>query len=464
MKKTMRYFSLSPKKAFTPFSIFLLMAALTLGMFYGCQKENTLKDYSSTGLSKSEEDKLLIVEAKAYFESRLEQLKQKKEADKNKLKVRDNQTADATFDGLDVFPKWDDAKVIRQNGSSFVEIPYVLEGNKQSGRFISKNNNIAHEEKGASRLIVKKNKRGIKSANFMSVSADDEYLNGNNTSLKNFTYDAIPNHFKGNEMHFNLDGSYKYGWHFSDGKVNGTIEKTKVNSLGTRDECDVRFCEVVERWTVSSIYGSQTFTVSDCSYTMRLLFCQGWLSPAELWDYNNASNWVDTYPSNVEEPPVKLIVDEEYACASNFDFNNLSNCSQKQEAGISGLYTNISYKIEKEDANGQIIIESGSIHVELETLYFVTGFKDVDCESIVTPARAASAAASSINNGEDNIRKIVERGETLDPNILKQAWLNHIRYQFDTATPTINGGLNYVKTVPSIDGLNVSVKPYIPCN
>jgi hypothetical protein len=46
MKKLMCFSKLSPKKAFTPFSIFLLMAGLTLGVFYGCQKNLDTSDPS----------------------------------------------------------------------------------------------------------------------------------------------------------------------------------------------------------------------------------------------------------------------------------------------------------------------------------------------------------------------------------------------------------------------------------
>jgi hypothetical protein len=270
-------------------------------VFYGCQKENTLKDSITTGLSKAVEDKLLIDEAKTYFENKLGELRKQKEINKNKLKVRDNQTTDATFDGLDVFPKWDDAKVIRLNGSSFVETPYVFEGNKQFGLSISRNTQIAADEKSASKLIVKKNKAGVKSANFMAVSADDEYLNGNNTSLKNFTIESVPTNFKGNEMHFNIDGSFRNGWHFSNGKVDRTIEKTKVGSLGTRDECDVQYCQEYQRSYIQ-VGSSVTLTIyMDCSYTMRLLICQGWLTAQNQW-WNNNVTWVDVYSEDIPAP------------------------------------------------------------------------------------------------------------------------------------------------------------------
>jgi predicted SprT family Zn-dependent metalloprotease len=273
----------------------LVGAALSVGVFYGCQKNQAIEKPSSSIESKSIEDKLLIDEAKTYFESRLVALKKQKEATTNKLKVRDNQTTDATFDGLDVTPKWDNAKVIRQNGSSFVETPFLLEGNKQFGLSISKNAQIAPDEKSASRLIVRKNSSGVQSANFMAVSADDEYLNGNNTSLKNFTYESVPNKFKGNEMHFNIDGSFKNGWHFVDGKADGTIKKVKVGSLGTRDACDVNIC--IWTWkmwtgTVSNPRQNLRETLYDCnSYSTRLLICNGWISPAEMNNNSNNNEW-----------------------------------------------------------------------------------------------------------------------------------------------------------------------------
>jgi hypothetical protein len=291
------------------------LAGLTLGVFYGCQKENTLKDFSNTGLSKTVEDKLLIDEAKAYFESKLQELRKQKEANKNKLKVRDNQSTDATFDGLDVIPKWDNSKVIRQNGSSFVETPYEFEGGKQFSLSISKNSNIAPNEKSASRLIVKKNSSGVQSANFMAVSADDEYLNGTNTSLKNFTYESVPNKFKGNEMHFNIDGSFKNGWSFMDGKVSGVIKKKAVGSLGTRGDCWVEFCQYPNTYSYHSQDQNQggEFTIhtnrQTCDYQRRLLYCEGWEDQDQSWNNNLGNGWVNTYSN--DEPVIYVPTEEE---------------------------------------------------------------------------------------------------------------------------------------------------------
>jgi hypothetical protein len=275
----------------------LVGAALGVGMFYGCQKDLQTSDPILFNNAKSIEDKLLIDEAKIYFESRLDELRKQKEINKNKLKV----TTDAAFDGLDVNPKWDNAKITRQNGSFFVETPYEFEGNQQFGLSISKNAQIAPEEKSVSWLIVKKNKDGIKSANFMSVSADDEYLNGNNISLKNFSYQSVPNKFKGNQMHFNIDGSFKNGWHFSDGKANGIIKKTQAGILGTRDDCYERFCQEHIKYIRTSITvgGYKTTTIyQTCDYQLRDLICNGWLSPNELFSNDN-NTWVDT---DIDDP------------------------------------------------------------------------------------------------------------------------------------------------------------------
>lgn len=53
MKNLMCNFRLSPKKAFTPFSIFILMAGLTLGVFYGCQKEINFNKIENNGKTAS---------------------------------------------------------------------------------------------------------------------------------------------------------------------------------------------------------------------------------------------------------------------------------------------------------------------------------------------------------------------------------------------------------------------------
>jgi hypothetical protein len=424
---------------------------LTLGVFYGCQKENATKDYSTTGLSKSEEDKQLIVEAKAYFERRLDELRKQKEANKNKLNVRDNQTTDATFDGLDVNPKWDNAKVIRQNGSSFVESPFEFEGGKQFSLSISKNNNIAPDEKSASRLIVRKNRSGVQSANFMSVSADDEYLNGNNTSLKNFSYESVPNKFKGNEMHFNIDGSFTNGWHFADGKINGKIKKKVVGSLGVRDDCDVRMCVEISRYYVQVVSYRTTYVVMDCNnYSIRLSICGGWTSPGE-WDNNsggstdNDNDWggADPYPN------VTATV-EEYACSRNFSFMHLAQCSQKQEAGISGLYIDI--KIEKKEANGHI--ETSTIHVDMGTLYFLSDYMDVDCEYAYSSSAAAKNAAEAINAGIGYATDIVKHNNVRDVQTIKSEWLKGIRGYF-------GGDVNYTK---QISGLSGNLNTYQPCD
>jgi hypothetical protein len=265
---------------------------LGVGVFWGCKKEDGLQNNSNAESSILREDKQLIEEAKIYFEGQLDLLRKQKEVNKNKLKVRDNQTTDATFDGLDVNPKWDNAKVIRQNGSSFVETPYELEGGKQFGLSISKNAIIAPDEKSASRLIVKKNRSGVQSASFMAVSADDEYLNGNNTSLKDFTYQSVPKKFKGNEMHFNIDGSFRNGWHFAGGKLDGTIKKRAEGSLSVRGDCYQEFCQYAQRWDWGTQDQNGVYVVNSnrntCNWQLRLLYCEGW--EQDPWNNNSNNN------------------------------------------------------------------------------------------------------------------------------------------------------------------------------
>lgn len=273
---------------------------MTLGLFYGCRKDNSVNDYSEALFTTPEEYKSLIEEAKIYYENRLEILKKKKEVNQNKLKLRDSQSPDATFDGLDVTPQWDRAKVTLHSGSSFVELPFVFEDNQYFGATTSKNARIAPDEKSASRLVVSKNRRGRQSASFMTVMADDSYLNGNNVSLKNFTYQSVPNHFNGKEMYFNIDGSYSNGWHFTDGKRDGYIKKNEIsnnNSLSTRGSCFTQnYCIEIERFSVRVGNYQVTYIQQDCSYAYYIGICGGWNDYE--YDYSPTTNNWGNYDNN----------------------------------------------------------------------------------------------------------------------------------------------------------------------
>jgi hypothetical protein len=168
MKKLMRYFRLSPKKAFTPFSIFVLMAALGVGVFWGCQKEQSIKDSSVFTAATdvlNQKPTISIDEAKEWFENNRKSANSVGSQDESSLFV-----PNATLN-------WQKAQNdFSQNGTEFVTAPIK---------------NPLFEINGDVNLLVYKDSIGRLTGCFMLYLADKEYHNATNGQYNPLTFTGI---------------------------------------------------------------------------------------------------------------------------------------------------------------------------------------------------------------------------------------------------------------------------------
>ncbi len=106
----------------------------------GCQKEipltsNSIDNSIKLVPSSKVPSYISIDKAKTYFEAQLEILKRERG-----IKPRGNINTDATFEGLDVRPQWDKARIIDKNFISFVEVPFSFSDSSQLSLSTSQNN------------------------------------------------------------------------------------------------------------------------------------------------------------------------------------------------------------------------------------------------------------------------------------------------------------------------------------
>ena len=102
----------------------LFAVALIMVAFFGCKRDNSIiapEVVNEQKPQKSFKSFITVEAAKAYFDAQIEQLKREKASG---IKVRTNEEAEATFDGLDVIPQWSNAKIINNSVASFVEVPF----------------------------------------------------------------------------------------------------------------------------------------------------------------------------------------------------------------------------------------------------------------------------------------------------------------------------------------------------
>ena len=260
---------------------------MALTGFWECRKDIDATTNTTQVVAPITTQFFSVEDAKTYFEAELVLLRERKAKAANTLKTRDNLLTNATFDGLDVKPQWEKAKVVDKKSASFVEVPFTFDGEEQFGASVL-NNKANPQDRSAARLVVSKNKKGQKALSFMNVVAEPSFTNGGN-SLKSFSYESVPNGFKGGELHFDIDGKFNNGWHFSNGKIDGKILKDSVqhNEGGLRGRDSWQYyCYEVERYSVRVGNWKTTYVTVDCSYRLVM----DWMNNISEYD-GTGNNW-----------------------------------------------------------------------------------------------------------------------------------------------------------------------------
>jgi hypothetical protein len=260
----------------------LILCLAVISSFISCKHDLLIDDsmQSVTLTPQQTKNFLTIEQAKAYYKSQIEMLK------REPVKVRNNANTDATFDGLDVVPEWNNARVINRNSISFVEVPYAFNNGKKLASSLSSDSTSNPTQRSAACLLVSANSQGAMTSSFMSVTADNDFL-VNNGTLSNFTYNGVPNQFKGIEMHYDIRGSFINGWHFKQGRIDGRVQRNRSNAT-FRDCYRVDACLEWSYYVQMGGYTGQRTTVRDCSYSIMIGFCGGW------FDYEYYSNYGGT--------------------------------------------------------------------------------------------------------------------------------------------------------------------------
>ena len=181
--------------------------------------------------------------------------------------------------------------------------------------------------KSASSLVISSNSQGAMSSSFMRVAADSDFLNNQGT-LANFTYNQVPSQFKGIETYYDIRGNFKNGWHFSQGRIDGLVKKSRGVVAGSRCQ-SWRVCEEVGRTyglgTPGSGVGGWVNIRTECTlYTVG--FCNGWndyeWTTGTLGLGNNWGGPIDTEWGNCDETC------QEYAMLEQITNNLTHPCLQ----------------------------------------------------------------------------------------------------------------------------------------
>ena len=275
------------------------MIVLLMLPFYGCKHDDLVISPTETLNTQQPQKSYITVEkAKAYFDEQVAILKKEKAQTTSSLT---NESTEATFDGLDVTPQWNNARIVNRDFISFVEVPFIFADGSQLITSISRDTTINISRKSASSLVISSNSRGAMSSSFMRVAADNDFLNNQGT-LANFTYNQVPSQFKGIETYYDIRGNFKNGWHFSQGRIDGLVKKSRSAVAGSRCQ-SWNVCEEVGRTiqlgTPGSGVGAWVNIRYDCTlYTVG--FCNGW----QDYEYANINTWggpIDTEWGNCDQ-------------------------------------------------------------------------------------------------------------------------------------------------------------------
>ena len=441
------------------FRSLLFIVALIMLPFYACKYDNSIiSPTESVGAQKPQKSFITVETAKAYFEAQVELLRREKASG---IKVRTNEEAEATFDALDVIPQWDSAKIINNSAASFVEVSFNFPDGSKFSSSLSQNSQISPKIRSASALIISANSRGVHSASFMSVAADKDFLNNQGT-LANFTYEHTPPQFKGTEMHYDIRGNFKKGWHFDQGKIDGTIGKGRIPPIASRCEW-FNFCMELERYSIRVGNYVNTTIVVDCDNIDYVGFCNGWHN----YEYSTGIlglevNYWGGFVQAITMPTMYLEDKYWYVCSRNFAFTSINeNTSIKQQAAISGLSARIDYRNE--------LNESITLQPILPTLYISADFHNADGLLQFSHAQAASETAAIINYAEDQLRQefltqFERQHKIMTEQELATTWYNLISASFSGPHGGSGSSMAISKNLLVSNHTSLSIKPYRPCD
>jgi hypothetical protein len=196
-------------------------------------------------------------------------------------------------------PNWDKAEAFVSKGLNFIELPATKRGDMAfttkdlpPGQFDFKNANSA-----TSLLLIKQN--GEYAIYAMTILADETYLKGNRSKLKNNTYRNRDQDFTGRVFYHTMDGTFINGWRYVNGKVTNALYHQKESiSQGSQ--------------SIQSVGGSKTNMLQDCMATVVVTvysICDYPANDVNLEHPSNCSysNTVDIFYDgdcgNVDTPP-----------------------------------------------------------------------------------------------------------------------------------------------------------------
>jgi hypothetical protein len=223
MKKVPHFLNYLQKRLFTHFSVFTMIVALSLTVFYSCKQENDILNVTSNNDIQKE--------ARSFYDNALNELRSKN-IDARKMT--------AQFNALDFTPDWENAIQHKKKSTTFIEVPVRFANNNNlalSGGSVGDKFDARTSIVMPVRLIIKKSGDGTFEANFMLLESSKPYADG---IVPDFNLSKKINNFTGREYLFNLDGSFNKGWKHERGQIVDKLVLGKNNvkgskSLGIRD-------------------------------------------------------------------------------------------------------------------------------------------------------------------------------------------------------------------------------------
>jgi hypothetical protein len=433
------------KKQIFSFKQFVILLVSLSIVIFACQHDMITPEPDAKALStvkNSPENKAAIDDAKNWFE-------------KNYTLI--------TIPSIKIEPVWKQALVM----GNTIEVPYLLNGVVVRPK-LKKNGAFGMQDL----IFVKKGTDNYKIFS-MGYAPNSNYLSKmNEINYSNYRQKQ----FDGALIVSNLDFRILKSYNFEKGKRINAVELKKVNPNNASLRGEICFNDIVflgctsiciDNIIMGMYFGELCFT--EC-YWEQVWTCNddglgnSGDCPGNPWCDDDGDNCPgmpecddDDGCGGCPDDDVVTLEDDEYVCDKNFSFSAINESgSMKQQAGISGLYADLEYKL-----GGTI---QPPIHVSMPSLYFAIDFHSASGTLIVDHSTAATNAAAAINFGEEVMRARFRGTPPIqpvrDPIELANIWNNAINlYCSEFANYNIS-----VSDSRIITDHTPQVKAYMPCN
>lgn len=250
----------------------LCLLSLAITIIYSCRKDHTENTRPTAVMTDP-----LVSLAKKWYDSTYVNInnsntKQATQSDKKYLHDWSKKFA----------PYWSKAKIFTEDGTTFIELPAVKNGDMAllfDHLKDTVNYDFSRSGTMTDLLIIKQ--QGSFAMYAMTIQADSSYLNGNYSRVYNNSYQKMDTNFTGAVLFHQMDGTFVNGWRYSKGRLTRQLSlATPDNPTVQNNKLKVNVTEpipagcgaiiIVTLWLDCSPDGCYTYTTTDiyadCSY------------------------------------------------------------------------------------------------------------------------------------------------------------------------------------------------------